>query len=95
MDNGKQGDMIQQNEIITLLLAIGCMIFILVNKQKVKRIPVAKILIAGYCLLLAGYVLTILESLFWNEILNVLEHICYSASSVLMAVWCWKIFAYK
>ncbi len=87
--------MIQQNEIITLLLAIGCMIFILVNKQKVKHIPVAEILIAGYCLLLTGYVLTILESLFWNEILNVLEHICYSASSVLMAVWCWKIFAYK
>ena len=87
--------MIQQNEIITLLLAIGCMIFILVNKQKVKRIPVAEILIAGYCLLLTGYVLTILESLFWNEMLNVLEHICYSASSVLMAVWCWKIFAYR
>ena len=87
--------MIQQNEIITLLLAIGCMIFILVNKQKVKRIPVAKILIAGFCLLLTGYVLTVLEGLFWNEILNVLEHICYSASAILMAVWCWKVFANK
>ena len=87
--------MIQQNEIIMLLLGVGCMIFILVNKQKVKRIPVAKILIAGFYVLLAGYVLTILEGLFWNEFLNVLEHICYSASSILMAVWCWKIFAYK
>ena len=87
--------MIQQNEIIMLLLGVGCMIFILVNRQKVKRIPVAKILIAGFFVLLAGYVLTILEGLFWNEFLNVLEHICYSASSILMAVWCWKIFAYK
>ncbi|MEE4603789.1 MAG: hypothetical protein V2J65_21080 [Desulfobacteraceae bacterium] len=87
--------MIQQNEIIMLLLGVGCMIFILVNRQKVKRIPVAKILIAGFYVLLAGYVLTILEGLFWNEFLNVLEHICYSASSILMAVWCWKIFAYK
>jgi hypothetical protein len=78
-----------------LLLGVGCMIFILVNRQKVKRIPVAKILIAGFYVLLAGYVLTILEGLFWNEFLNVLEHICYSASSILMAVWCWKIFAYK
>jgi Na+/H+-dicarboxylate symporter len=87
--------MIQQNEIIMLLLGIGCMMFILTNKQKVKRIPVAKTLIAAFYMLLAGYVLTILEGLFWTEILNVLEHICYSASAILMAVWCWKIFAYK
>jgi len=87
--------MIQQNEIIMLLLGIGCMIFISVNKQKVRRIPVAKPLIAGFYVLLAGYVLTIFEGLFWKDFLNVLEHICYTASSILMAVWCWKIFAFK
>jgi hypothetical protein len=87
--------MIQQNEIIMLLLSIGCMIFILVNKQEVKRIPVAKLLIAGFCVLLTGYILTIFEGIFWKDFLNVLEHICYSASSVLMAVWCWKIFVVK
>ena len=84
--------MIQENEIITLLLGIGVMIFILANKQKVERIPAAKILIAGFYVLLAGWVLTILEGLFWRELLNVLEHICYTASSILMAFWCWKIF---
>ncbi|MBW2407667.1 MAG: hypothetical protein JRF17_09880 [Deltaproteobacteria bacterium] len=87
--------MIQQNEIIMLLLGIGCLIFIWVNKQKVKRIPVAKPLIAGFYVLLAGYLLTFLEGLFWNDLLNVLEHICYTASSILMAVWCWKIVAFK
>jgi len=87
--------MIQENEIIMLLLGIGCMIFILVNKQKVKRIPVANILIAGFYVLLAGYFLTILEGLFWKDFLNVLEHICYTASSILMAVWAWKIFVFK
>ena len=84
--------MIQQNEIIMLLLGIGCMIFILVNNQKVKRIPAARTLIAGFYVLLAGYVLTILEGLFWKDFLNVLEHICYTASSILLVVWCWKIF---
>ena len=78
-----------------LLLSIGCTIFILVNKQKVKRIPLAKLLIAGFCVLLAGYVLTIFEGIFWKDFLNVLEHICYAASSILMAVWCWKIFVVK
>jgi cell shape-determining protein MreD len=87
--------MIQQNEIIMLLLGLGCMIFILVNKQKVKRIPVTKTLIAGFYVLLAGYVSTILEGLLWRNFLNVLEHICYTTSSILVAVWCWKIFAYK
>ena len=87
--------MIQQNEIIMLLLGIGCMIFILVNKQKVKRIPLAKLLIAGFYVLLAGYVLTILEGLFWKDFLNVLEHIFYATSSILMAVWCWKLFVFK
>lgn len=87
--------MIEQNEIIMLLLGISCTIFILVNKQKVKRIPAAKILVAGFYVLLAGWVLSILEGLFWKDLLNVLEHICYTASSILMAVWCWKIFAYK
>jgi hypothetical protein len=87
--------MIEQNEIIMLLLGIGCLIFIWVNKQKVKRIPVAKPLIAGFYVLLAGHVLTFLEGLFWQNFLNVLEHICYTASSILMAVWCWKIVAFK
>ena len=87
--------MIQQNEMVTLLLGIGCMFFILINKQKVKSIPVEKILIAGFYVLLAGYVLTVLEGFFWKDLLNVLEHICYTTSSLLMAVWCWKIFAYK
>lgn len=87
--------MIQQNEIIMLLLGIGTMIFILVNKRKLKRIPVAKTLIAGFFMLLIGYVLTIFEGLLWKDFLNVLEHICYTASSILVAVWCWKIFTYK
>lgn len=37
-----------------LLLGIGCMVFILVNNQKVRRIPFAKTLIAGFYVLLAG-----------------------------------------
>ncbi|MCD4744500.1 MAG: hypothetical protein K8R67_18715 [Desulfobacteraceae bacterium] len=87
--------MIQQNEIVMLLLSIGCVIFILINNQKVKRIPVAKILIAGFYVLFTGYVFTILEGLFWKDFLNVMEHICYAVSSILMAVWCWKILKYE
>jgi hypothetical protein len=87
--------MIQQNEIIMLLLGVGCMIFIFLNKQKVKRIPVWRPLFAGFCVVFAGYVFTIIEGFLWSDLLNFLEHICYTASSILLAVWCWKIFSHR
>jgi hypothetical protein len=87
--------MIQQNELIMLLLGIGGMVFILLNIKKVKRIPGANTLVAGYYVLLGGYVLTLLEGFFWKDLLNIIEHICYAASSVLIAIWCWKIFSHQ
>ena len=84
--------MIQQNEIIMLLLSIGALVFIVLNNKKVKEIPGANMLLTGFYLLLGGYVLTILEGFFWKDLLNILEHICYAASSVLIAIWCWKVF---
>jgi len=84
--------MIQENEIILLLLGTGVLIFLLGNRQKLRQIPVWKILIAGFCVILAGWVLTVLEGLFWKELLNILEHACYTAGSILMAVWCFKVF---
>ena len=87
--------MVQQNELIMLLLGTGCMVFILINHRRIQRIPMVNILIAGFYVLLVGYVLTVLEGFFLNEVLNIVEHLCYCVSSILMAVWCWKIFAVK
>ena len=84
--------MIQQNEIIMLLLGIGVTIFILENRQKLRLVPASRILISGFCMTLAGWVLTVLEGFFWRDFFNFLEHLCYAASSLLMAVWCWKVF---
>ena len=80
---------------LMMLLAIGCAAFIIVNRNKVRRIPEARTLFSAFGVLVAGYVLTILEGIFWKDALNVVEHIFYAASSVLLAVWCWKIFAGK
>jgi len=86
---------IQENEVLTLLLGAGVLIFILINGQALKRLPSWKTLFAGFYVLLAGWVLTILEGLLWGTFLNILEHACYSASAVLVAVWCWKIYGSK
>ncbi|MHC4691563.1 MAG: hypothetical protein ACYS67_02395 [Planctomycetota bacterium] len=91
---------IQVNEFITLVLGIIALIFIWVNRLELKGLAAWKILIVGFHVVLAGWILTNLESLFaeetfWSNFLNTLEHICYAGSSVLVAVWCFKVFGRK
>ena len=84
--------MIQENEAIVLLLGIGGLIFIQANRLRLKDLPESQIIIAGYCMLLTGWVLTVLEGFIWKETLNFIEHVCYAGSAALMATWCWKVF---
>lgn len=87
--------MIQENELITLLISIGAVIFISINYSKLKPLPALEILLLGLSILLIGWVLTIIEGFFLNEFFNLLEHICYMISSVLIAVWFWIAFKNK
>ncbi len=87
--------MIQDNEVVMLLMAIGVLIFILVNRRLIMRIEAAGVLVAAFCVLLAAYVLTVLEGFFLGDLLNFLEHLCYAASSVLIALWAMKVFKPK
>ncbi len=87
--------MIQENEVVMLLMAIGVLIFILVNRRLVMRIEAARVLVAAFCVLLAAYVFTILEGFFLEKLLNLLEHLCYATSSVLIALWCMRVFKPK
>jgi hypothetical protein len=84
--------MVQENEIVMLLLGIGVLIFTVNNRLQFKRLPAWKILTTAFYVLLGGWVLTVMEGFFWNELLNLFEHICYATSSVLLAAWCWKVF---
>lgn len=84
--------MVQENEIVMLLIGVGVLIFIVNNRVQFKRLPAWKILATAFYVLLGGWVLTVIEGFFWNELLNLFEHICYATSSVLVTAWCWKIF---
>ena len=87
--------MIQDNEVVMLLMAIGVLIFILVNRRLVMRIQAARVLVAAFCVLLIGYVFTVLEGFFLSALFNFLEHLCYAGSSVLIAIWCMRVFKPK
>jgi len=83
--------MLHENEVVMLLLGIIIFFFILRNKFQIRRIYAWKILITSYYLLLAGWGFTILESFLLETVLNMMEHLSYTISAVLLAFWCWKV----
>lgn len=81
-----------ENEIVMLSLGVAVLIFILGNRERLKLLASSEILIMAFYVLLAGWVLTVLEGLFYEWLLNFFEHLCYAVSAVLVAAWCWKVF---
>jgi len=81
---------IQENEVVTFLLSVGVLIFILQNRSRLASLPSYALIITAFLALLAGQVLTILEGFWFEEILNLAEHICYALSVLLLAGWTWR-----
>ena len=82
--------MFRENEIITLLLAVGILVFIGANRRRLARLPGFPLLGASYLAFTAGWTFTMLEHLFLPVFFNAMEHACYCAGNVLAACWCWK-----
>jgi len=81
-----------ENEVVMLLIGVGVLIFILGSRTRLKSLPGSNILIAAFCMLLGSWILTVLEGFFWEPFLNYLDHGCYAVGSILVALWCWKVF---
>ena len=80
--------MFEENEVVMLILGNGVLGYLLLNLNRIKRIYAWKLLVTGYCFLLAGWFLTVLEGFFAGELLNFLEHAGYTLSSIIVAFWC-------
>ena len=83
--------MIQQNELITFLVGIGVVLFLFLNRRSIARIPGSSWLQFSYSALFTGWTLTIVEGFVFRDIINLLEHACYMASSLAAAFWCWQV----
>jgi len=84
--------MVQKYEIVAFILGLIALTVILVNRKQLRNLSAQKFLIAGFSMFLASWVLTNLESFFWADTLNVLEHVSQATGGVLVAVWCWRVF---
>lgn len=87
--------MIEKSEFVLALLAMGVLLFLAGNARRFRKIPSSNILITGFLVFFAGWVLTILEGFFLNKILNLAEHICYIIGPIFIGIWCWKMFGRK
>ncbi len=79
--------MFQEDEILMLALGVGILAVMLINYSILRRICSFNILVISFCVLLAGWTLTVFEVLFAYTLLNFLEHLCYAVSAIFMAVW--------
>ena len=83
--------MIYTNEVVMLILGLGVFWFVMLNKYKIRRILAWKLLLYAFYFLMAGWFFTVIEGFILLPFFNLLEHVSYSVSSIIMAMWCYKI----
>lgn len=83
--------MTEQNEVITLILAFGVLTASIVNIRGILNAIRSRLLLAAFVVCFAAWLFTVLEGLFYHDVFNLLEHICYLSGAVLLAVWVYKL----
>ncbi|MFW6305458.1 MAG: hypothetical protein ACOC1V_06750 [Candidatus Saliniplasma sp.] len=87
--------MVEELEVVLLLLGIFVLIFIIANKRLKRDLPHYTLLVSAFLMYLLSWIFTNLENIMLYELLNLLEHTVQLIGTVLIAVWCWKIFGEK
>ncbi len=83
----------QEPETIRLALGIGALVFVLLHRPALRKLPGWGTLVAAFSVVLLGWTAAALKGVLWQDALNVIKHSCYAASSLLLAMWCWRLFA--
>lgn len=85
--------MIQENELLTLLVAAGLWLFIIFNRKRIAELQESGLFLAAFGALSAGWLFTMLEELFLADILNTIEHVSFTVGSILFALWIMRVFS--
>lgn len=81
-----------EHEFLVLLVGVIIWIFIQSAQGKLKELPGWILFSTAFNVFLASMVLTVLEDYFWVKAFNLIEHIGYAVSAVLLAAWSWRVF---
>ncbi|MBD3245531.1 MAG: hypothetical protein GF333_00785 [Candidatus Omnitrophica bacterium] len=80
--------MIVESELIMVGISAVALVFILANRDSLRKIPHEKPFIGSFLVLFLGWLCTVAEGFFFPVYLNILEHICYTVSALLLLWWC-------
>jgi len=83
---------IQESEVIKLLFGIGVLIYFFITKKKLFELPHHNLLFFAYIIVFSGWILTVMEGFFCEQLLNIIEHTCYTISTVILSLWCYLVF---
>jgi hypothetical protein len=87
--------MFEVREVMSLLLATGVVIFILLQLDLLKQVQRWHLLITAFLLLYASLACSVIEGVIWEEGLNTIQHLCSGLSAVFLAIWTWSVFHAK
>jgi uncharacterized membrane protein len=82
---------IEEGEVIGALLTLGVLVFLATDRDRVRRLPAWRWLVASFVALAVSSLFTVAEDVVLPGPLNLLEHLFLAVSAVLLARWCWLV----
>jgi hypothetical protein len=76
-----------ENEIVSLFLSLGILLFFLANLRRLRELKGYKPMLWGFYCYLSALIFTLLETVAWTGAFNFLEHLGYFLSAAFLAVW--------
>jgi hypothetical protein len=95
-----QAQLVDQNlgmahdELIMLLVSLAVIVQIIASFQNIRQLPFRSLLLAAFGAVVLSAFCTVAESFVLPEILNYVEHLSFAAASILLAVWCGRVFVF-
>lgn len=79
--------MLEENELIMLILGLAILIRLLTTYERLRKIPHNTSLLLSFVAFFAATVATICEGYLLPEFFNLMEHLLYLISAVLLTFW--------
>lgn len=79
--------MFHDAELITLVSGLIVLVYFFWNRRVLKKVQHVTLLISTYCCFLAGWFATVMESFWYPNFFNLVEHSSYAIGGILLASW--------
>ena len=86
---------VAHDELIMLIISLAVVIQIVANFHFLKKLRGIFLILSSFTLVTLSAFCTVVEGLVFPEVLNYIEHLSFMSASILLAIWCWRVFASK